>query len=503
MVAFLEREPIRLQRFYPRAFPSEALWTADAAGDIVADCPSWREFTGQTLEEILGSGWLDAVHPEERERVEKQWSQAVAAGSIFETDFRVRRADGKWRHMTVRGVPVLEKNGIIGNWGGYCRDVTDQVDYTELLFRERNFSNALIECLPGIFYVTEESGKMLRWNRNAEVISGYSAEDFSQMLSIELLASEYRDAIAAARKRLIKADGYEEMEVEYLTKSGERIPFWINGKRVIFNGKRCVIGVGVDISKLKNTEERLRELNVELEDRVKERTKQLERSNRELEAFSYTVSHDLRAPLHAIHGFAEALKEDYGAAIAGEGEQFVEHILQAGERMSHLIEDVLRYSRTGRAGVKLHEVPVAQVVHQVRGDFELRLNEIGGRLEIAENLPEVSGEPTLLVQVFTNLFQNAINYRRRDVPLIVKVDSFREAGDVVLSVADNGIGIAPANWEKVFQAFHRLHTDKEHPGTGLGLATVKKAVEVMGGTVWVESDLGLGTTFFIRLKAIT
>ena len=122
------------------------------------------------------------------------------------------------------------------------------------------------------------------------------------------------------------------------------------------------------------------------------------------------------------------------------------------------------------------------MIHQVRGDFELRLNEIGGRLEIAENLPEVAGEPTLLVQIFTNLFQNAINYRRRDVPLIVKMDSFREGGDVVLSVADNGIGIAPENWEKVFQAFHRLHTDKDRPGSGLGLATVKKAVEVMGGT---------------------
>ncbi|MGZ4989045.1 MAG: sensor histidine kinase, partial [Limisphaerales bacterium] len=381
-----------------------------------------------------------------------------------------------------------------------CRDVTEQIDYTELLFRERNFSNALIECLPGIFYVTEQSGKMLRWNRNAEMISGYSAEDFSEMLSIDLLAPEYRDAIAAARRRLIKADGYEEMEVEYLTKSGGRIPFWINGKRVIFNGKRCVIGVGLNISKLKNTEEKLRQLNAELEDRVKARTKQLERTNKELEAFSYTVSHDLRAPLHAIRGFAQALKEDYGAAIVGEGEEFLDHILQAGERMSHLIEDVLRYSRTGREGVKLRDVPVAQLVHQVRGDFELRLDEIGGKLEIAENLPEVAGEPTLLVQVFTNLFQNAINYRRRDVPLIVKVDSFREAGDVVLSVSDNGIGIASENWEKVFQAFHRLHTDKEHPGTGLGLASVKKAVEVMGGMVWVESDLGLGTTFFIRLK---
>ena len=231
-----------------------------------------------------------------------------------------------------------------------------------------------------------------------------------------------------------------------------------------------------------------------MEDRVKERTK-------ELEAFSYTVSHDLQSPLFAIRGFAEALKEDYAAQIAGEGEEFVERILQASERMSRLIKDVLQYSRAGHAAVKLCAVPLTQLIHQVRGDFDRPLDEIGGSLEIPEDLPSVQGDPTLLVQIFTNLFQNAINYRRRDVPLMLKVDSCREGGEVVVSVADNGIGIAPENREKVFQAFQRLHSDKEHPGSGLGLATVKKAVEVMGGTVWLESGLGQGTTFFIRLKA--
>ena len=135
-----------------------------------------------------------------------------------------------------------------------CRDVTEQVDYTELLFRERNFSNALIECLPGIFYVTEETGKVLRWNRNAEVLSGYSPEEFSQMTSSDFLPPEHRNAVAAAFQQLIKTGGYEEMELEYVTKSGKRLPFWINGKQIVLDGKTCVVGIGMDISKLKNTE---------------------------------------------------------------------------------------------------------------------------------------------------------------------------------------------------------------------------------------------------------
>ena len=151
MGVLVEQEPARAPRNHSPDFPTEFLWTTDAAGNIVEDYPSLREFTGQTADDLFGSGWLDFVHPEDQERVEQQWSQAIASGSIYETEFRVRRADGKWRHLAARGVPVREKDGMISRWVGYCRDVTEQVDYTQLLFRERNFSNALIDCLPGNF----------------------------------------------------------------------------------------------------------------------------------------------------------------------------------------------------------------------------------------------------------------------------------------------------------------------------------------------------------------
>jgi signal transduction histidine kinase len=130
----------------------------------------------------------------------------------------------------------------------------------------------------------------------------------------------------------------------------------------------------------------------------------------------------------------------------------------------------------------------------------MRLKEIGGELDVAPNLPVVQGDLTLLAQIFSNLFQNAINYRRKDVPLVLKVSSQQENDNVVVSVSDNGIGIAPEHHEKVFQAFSRLH-GREIPGTGLGLATVKKAVERLGGKIWIESKVGQGTTFFIRLRA--
>jgi PAS domain S-box-containing protein len=480
---------------------------AEPTGEIREDCPTWREFTGQSVEEIQGFGWLEAVHPDDRERTRHIWKQAAGTGSFYESEFRVRRADCEWRHLSVRGVSVRE-HGEIHKWIGFCRDVTEQVNYVQLLLRERDFSNAVIDLLPGIFYITDEEGKPMRWNRNAEIITGYSGEEIAQMHGYELIHPEDRERVIETRKRLHETGAYHEMEAGLVTKAGKHIPLFINGRRITFEGKQCMMGTALDVSRLKEAERELRDLNAALEERVKERTRQLEESNKqlgetnkELEAFSYTVSHDLRAPLQAVQGFSEILKEDYGEQLRGEGEELVQRIADAGERMSRLIDDVLRYSRTGRTALKLVTVPMAPLIRFVTRDFVLQLKEIGGDLEVAPDLPDVKGDPTLLAQVFSNLFQNAINYRRKEVPLKVTVGAQRADDVVVVSVRDNGVGIAPENREKVFQAFQRLHSQREVPGSGLGLATVKKAVETMGGKVWMESQVGKGTTFFVRLKA--
>ncbi|MGZ5544062.1 MAG: PAS domain-containing sensor histidine kinase, partial [Limisphaerales bacterium] len=409
--------------------------------------------------------------------------------------------------LDVRGVPVWE-NGEIRKWVGFCRDVTDKINYMQLLTRERDFSDAVIESLPGVFYMTDEADTIVRVNRYAEIVCGYSVDEICGQQGARFVPPEQSEAVRAARQKLIEHGDYLQMELEIVTKAGKRIPLFVNGARFFIDGKPYVIGVGLDISRLKMAEQALRELNVALEERVKERTrqlqesnKQLEGSNKELEAFSYTVSHDLRAPLHAIGGFAEILAEDYGPQLEGEGTELLQRIVEAGERMRRLIDDVLHYSRTGRAALKFVIVPVASVIKYVKKDFDLQLEQIGGELEFAPDLPNVKGDPTLLAQVFSNLFQNAINYRRKEVPVRINVNAQREHDGVVFSVTDNGVGIAPDYRERVFEAFQRLHSEKECPGSGLGLATVKKAVETMGGKVWLESQVGRGTRFFIRLKA--
>lgn len=243
----------------------------------------------------------------------------------------------------------------------------------------------------------------------------------------------------------------------------------------------------------------LKALNAGLELRVKERTAQLEAANKELESFSYSVSHDLRAPLRAISGFSEIIARRHRSSLNEEGRHYIDNIVQASERMAHLIEDLLTYARLGRTGVRHEPVSLASLVGEISRNMQAHITEIHGTLNVMENLPVVIGDQTLLSQVFTNLLENAFKYHQPAISPQVSLTYYNDDRSVVVKVSDNGIGIPLEYHEKIFNMFQRLHSEEEYPGTGIGLATVRKSVELLGGSVWVESEPGRGSTFFVRL----
>jgi PAS domain S-box-containing protein len=238
---------------------------------------------------------------------------------------------------------------------------------------------------------------------------------------------------------------------------------------------------------------------ITLEQRVSERTAQLETANKDLEAFSYSVSHDLRAPLRSVSGFAEIVARRHRNSLNEEGRHYLDNIVEASARMSRLIDDLLVYARLGRTSVRHQSVSLSSMLSQITKGLAARLTETGAALDLPEELPVVRGDPTLLNQIFTNLFGNALTYHRSDLPPLVTITWRAEADNVVVSVSDNGIGIPPEHHDKIFNVFQRLHSEDDYPGTGIGLAIVKKSVELLGGRVWVESVVNQGSTFSVQL----
>ncbi len=232
---------------------------------------------------------------------------------------------------------------------------------------------------------------------------------------------------------------------------------------------------------------------------VARQQRDLEQRNQALRSFAYALAHDMRAPLRAINGFSQIIVEDYFQTISPEVQHYVTGIVQAGRQMDQIIEGLLHYTRIEHQPVRRRSVELSYLLRQISGELTGRLREMQATLTIAPDLPRVYGDLTLLRQVFTNLISNALIYHRPDLPPQVIIQWQPQDEYALLRVIDNGIGIAPKYTEKIFQLFQRLHGEDEYPGSGIGLAIVKKAVELMDGQIWVESEPGRGSTFLLKL----
>ncbi len=225
----------------------------------------------------------------------------------------------------------------------------------------------------------------------------------------------------------------------------------------------------------------------------------LEQKNQELQTFAYALAHDLRAPLRAITSFAEIMEQEYWQTFDESGKHYMDVIIKSCKQINRLIDDLLSYTRIEHRTVRDQPVALHMVAMQIVNDLADRIAATGTTIRVPEDLPSVHGDSTLISQIFINLLDNALTYRRPDRPLTITIACTRTARNVVLSISDNGIGIAKKHYEKIFTIFQRLHSNDEYAGTGIGLAIVKKSAELMGGQVWVESQEGEGSTFYIRL----
>jgi light-regulated signal transduction histidine kinase (bacteriophytochrome) len=283
------------------------------------------------------------------------------------------------------------------------------------------------------------------------------------------------------------------------TKAGALRDMTTSTVLIDIGGVPCLISVSRDVTDRLRAEEEIRNLNVTLEQRVRDRTAELEEAVREMESFSYSISHDLRAPLRAIAGYAKIVEEDYAAAIDAEGKRLLDRIAGGAIRMGELIDDLLDFSRIGRADLKKSLVDMGGMVRDALGE----ISEVAAgrhRIDIGE-LPQAVADRGLLRQVWVNLLSNAVKYSRQRDLARIEVGGIEEGDALHYWVRDNGAGFDMAYADKLFKVFQRLHRDPAFEGTGVGLAIVARIVHKHGGRVWAEGAPGAGATFHFNLPS--
>jgi PAS domain S-box-containing protein len=363
---------------------------------------------------------------------------------------------------------------------------------------EKQFSDVLINSLPGVFYLYDRRQFFMRWNRNFETVTGYGAEEISRLRPSNVIAEEDHASLAE-RIGEVFAKGQSELEARIKTKDGRLIPYFFTGLTVEVNGETCLAGVGIDITERVKAEEAVRELNVELERRVERRTAQLAAKNRELETFTYSVSHDLKAPLRGIDGYSRLLLEDHADQLDEEGKRFLASVRQASVHMGQLIDDLLAYSQIERRSLQLARVNLRGLVDALLAPYADEIASRGVVLRVEVPEMDVWADAAGLAQALRNLVDNALKFSRGAERPEVVVGAREEDGRCVLWVRDNGVGFDMKFVERIFDIFQRLHRAEDYPGTGIGLAIVRKAMERLGGRAWARSAQGEGATFFLEI----
>jgi len=487
----------------------------------------FERLTGYSSVELQERGadllW-SLIHPDDVDVLRNSFGKIMQNGkdnTIYESEYRLLHKNGSWRYFTDRAIVFRRnENGAIRQVLSFLYDNTERVHAEqERVQSETLLKGVLNTSLYGIVVVEAiRNDKQEIMDFRYTLLNEAARKGFGRTLE-EVQASTISQLYPAVLQtgqfsrycEVVETGNSAIFDVQYV---GDGYNNWFTNVCAKFNDGLVILYY--DISDRKAAEAKVIELNAalatantDLERLVEERTAQLRRvnqelvyanqqfqeTNKELEAFSYSVSHDLRAPLRSVNGFAEMLRERYGDKLDEEGLRLLGRITHGAQKMGILIDELLALSRLGRKSLQLSEVNMVEIIHSVLEELNVH-NELADFSIEVSALPNAVGDTALLRQVWVNLISNAVMYSRHSALKTISIFSFMQKGVPVYAVRDHGVGFDMRYADKLFNVFQRLHKEREFEGTGIGLAIVKRIITKHGGQVWAEAEVNKGATFF-------
>lgn len=427
----------------------------------------------------LVSYFLSNEHRATIESIRTQNKERVA----FETAVYCKDRSIKW----------LQWNVVVkdGKWFVNARDIT----LVKQVEKIRNYLATIVQQSSDAIYIHDDSGKIISWNEGASKIYGYSEEDALQMKVWNIIPEYLHAETQTIIEKVMNGSEVKAFETKRITKGGKLIDVHFSASGLIDteHNRYSVAITERNITQQKIDAEKILQLNSNLKMNVK----RLEDVNKELESFSYSVSHDLRAPLRALNGYTRIFEEEYADKLDARARETLNTIQRNAKKMDQLIEDLLQFSRLGKQEVKKGEIDMHALVKNVLNDISASFPHKAN--VVVKPLPAARADLSLISQVWINLITNAIKYSAKKQQSCIEIGCFHEEEEIIYYIKDNGAGFDMKYANKLFGVFQRLHNSQEFEGTGIGLAIIQRVITRHGGRVWAEGKVNHGATFYFTL----
>ena len=447
---------------------------------------AFEKLTGYTKEELHSIDWSTVLTPTKWQEMEKQkLDELIITGKPVRYEKEYIRKDGSIVPIELLVNIVFDKEGNPEYYHSFITDITERKKAEDNLKRQA----ALLDVSYEAIFSWDYDGGIISWNHGAERLYGFSSKEAVGSISHDLLKTKFPIEFTEFTEILLK-DKMWTGELTHTTKDGKEII--VESRQQLIkdaSNNNIVLETNRDITERKKTEKKMNKTMGELE-----------RSNQELERFAYVSSHDLQEPLRMITLYSQLLERRYRDSLDSDADDFIEYIVENAKRMKQLIDDLLSFSRVNTDVKDFENVNLETVLDSVISSLAMSIEEFNINIT-HDPLPSLLADSTQMVQVFQNLLINAIKFRGEEPP---EIHISAEKGEMewIFSISDNGIGIKPEHQKQIFEVFKRLHTREEYPGTGIGLSICQKIIRHHGGRIWLESELGKGTTFYFTIPIL-